>query len=50
MGSETAWGFGSLVLIVGFIAFAIYQGTKVRRPPQGVPPDRSHDLTSMDIR
>ena len=50
MGSETAWGLASLIAIVGFIAFAFYQGSKVRRPPEGVPPDRSSELTSLDGR
>jgi hypothetical protein len=30
MGSETAWGIASLIAIVGFIAFAVYQGSKVK--------------------
>ncbi len=29
-----------LVLVVGFIVFAFRQGLKVRRPPEGVPPER----------
>jgi hypothetical protein len=36
-----AWlGIPLLVLIVGFIVFAFRQGLKVRRPPEGVPPER----------
>jgi hypothetical protein len=36
-----AWlGIPLLVLIVGFIVFAFRQGLKVRRPPDGVPPER----------
>jgi hypothetical protein len=30
MGSETAWGIASLIAIVAFIAFAFYQGAKVK--------------------
>jgi hypothetical protein len=37
-----AWlGIGSLVLIVGFVIFAFRQGLKVKRPPEGVPPERT---------
>jgi hypothetical protein len=36
-----AWlGIPLLVLIVGFIVFAFRQGLKVRRPPEGVPPEQ----------
>ena len=36
-----AWlGIPYLVLIVGFVVFAFRQGLKVRRPPEGVPPER----------
>ena len=36
-----AWlGIPLLVLIVGFIVFAFRQGLKVRRSPEGVPPER----------
>jgi hypothetical protein len=36
-----AWlGIPLLVLVVGFIVFAFRQGLKVRRPPEGVPPER----------
>ena len=33
-------GHPLLVLVVGFIVFAFRQGLKVRRPPEGVPPER----------
>ena len=45
MGSETAWGLGSLIFIVAVILYALWQGSKVWRPPQGVPPDRSAELS-----
>jgi hypothetical protein len=36
----SAWlGIGSLIVIVSFIVFAFRQGMKVKRPPQGVPPE-----------
>jgi len=36
-----AWlGIPLLILIVGFIVFAFRQGLQVRRPPEGVPPER----------
>ena len=35
-----AWlGIGCLILFVGFVVFAFRQGMKVRRPPEGVPPE-----------
>jgi hypothetical protein len=38
MGSETAWGLGSLIVIVAFVLYCVYQGSRVKHPPQGVPP------------
>jgi hypothetical protein len=43
MGTEhvPAWlGILCLLLIAGFIVFAFRQGLSVRRPPEGVPPER----------
>jgi hypothetical protein len=50
MGSETAWGLASLIGIIAFVCYAFYQGSKVRRPTEGTPPDRSADLTFLDGR
>jgi hypothetical protein len=37
-----AWlGIPCLILIAGFIVFAFRQGLKVRRPPEGVPPEQT---------
>ena len=44
MGSETLWGLGSLIVIVAFIVLCLYQGSKVRQPPRGAPPDRSSEF------
>ena len=44
MGSETAWGLGSLILIIAAVAYSLYQGSKVKKPPQNVPEDKSADL------
>jgi hypothetical protein len=41
MKTETILGLGALVVLVGFIAFAFRQGSKVKRPPEGVPPERT---------
>jgi len=34
-------GLSCLAATVGFIVFAFRQGMKVRRPPEGVPPEQS---------
>jgi hypothetical protein len=34
-------GFASLVLIVGVVYFAFRQGEKVRKPPEGTPPEHT---------
>ncbi len=35
-----AWlGIICLILFVAFVTFAFRQGMKVRRPPEGVPPE-----------
>ena len=48
MGSETAWGLGSLILIVAFVSYAFYLGSKVRRPPNSGSSNTTVDLTSVD--
>jgi hypothetical protein len=45
MGSETVWGLGSLILIVAFILYALWQGSRVKKPPHGMATDRSVELT-----
>ena len=40
-------GITSLLLLAGMAAFVIFafrQGSKVRRPPQGTPPDRTSEF------
>ena len=40
MQQVPAWlGIGSIILLVSFVVFAFRQGMKVRRPPEGVPPE-----------
>jgi hypothetical protein len=41
MKIETILGIGALIVLVGFIWFAFRQGMKVRRPPEGVPPEHT---------
>jgi hypothetical protein len=41
MKMETILGLGAVICLVGFIAFAFRQGSQVRRPPEGVPPERT---------
>jgi hypothetical protein len=36
---STLLGISSLVLIVGVIVFAFFKGDKVKKPPEGTPPD-----------
>jgi len=41
MKTETILGLGALIVLAGFIVFAFRQGAKVRRPPEGVPPEQT---------
>jgi hypothetical protein len=36
----TILGIGSLIVVITVIVYGFRQGQKVRRPPEGVPPDR----------
>jgi hypothetical protein len=38
MGSETFWGLVSLIVIVAFVAYAFYQDSKTKEPPQNGQP------------
>jgi hypothetical protein len=40
MTTETILGIAAVLVIVGFLAFALRQGMKARKKPVGVPPER----------
>jgi hypothetical protein len=40
MQIPTWLGFAALVLLALFVAFAFRQGMKVKKPPEGVPPEQ----------
>ena len=40
MGPETLLGIGALVVVAAFIAIAFRKGMKVRKEPEGVPPEQ----------
>ena len=45
MAWTTLLGTLGIVALLGFIVFAFRQGDKVRRPPQGTPPDSTGGYT-----
>ena len=40
MSPETLLGIGAFVVLATFIVFAFRQGMKVKKEPEGVPPER----------